>query len=644
MRLLPHLLLLLLARYAASQRECNGTIISYAKQDEHPVFGDLSSDLFESITKCPSDFDCCSDGTFSCYNWTYLTCSCTGFCEDFGDCCWDCERRGVDVDAVPLNSKWRCTSLLLEGSVSKHAFLASRCDDLWPVHDDVRERCENVNFSPGEMFFYIPVTSKRSLVTYRNAFCAFCSYDLDEVQFWKVVVGTNGKQRLRPPVYITEDFYGHLRQCSRFPLIQDCPEETAESVTRHCKGFFAPVMDESYESVFYKNAYCARCNGANVASLSCVPAERISSKTSVEVKVSVKLPELDLSSIFRTVAKNDSCFSAYNGKCYIQSLTYRYRNATAAGPSMAVMIRGYLTIVCISVSLFCLLLKLAIYIVSKEGRTFSSRCTLCLSMTLFFTHLFFLVFNAADFGRKVCIASAVFIHFGFLSTAFWTAVISYDIWKTLILVRRPSGDWKSLVRYCLAGWGLPLLVIGVASIINWTRSDSLLSPSYGMPRCFINNKWSHVVFFLAPMLVLLLVDISFYLHTVFTIRKTESQSQKFDFKTNVKPSRILLFVKLAFIMGVSWLLGLVSGLVNSLLMDCISIVFIGLQGVFLFFGFRDHRRISKMVSSSSLISGLLSQQRSRSSTTATTDVALANQLPALGITHRERMSNDIAST
>ncbi|XP_037509608.2 probable G-protein coupled receptor Mth-like 2 [Rhipicephalus sanguineus] len=496
------------------------------------------------------------------------------------------------------------------------------------------------------MFFKIPVTSRRSKVTHRNAFCAFCNYDLDEVIFWEVaVVGSKKQQRLRPPPFISTNFDRYMRQCSRLPLIGDCPVETNSTVTRSCWAFYAPVIDEASGSTYYKNAYCARCHGANLTATSCLPAEKTTTTLRVEVKITISLPDLDLSSIFRTVDRNSTCFSSYNGVCYIEQVTYRYANASTPNPNTAILIRGYLTIVCISVSLLCLVLKLVVYLMSKEYRTFSSRCTLCLSMTLFFTQLFFLVFNVTNFGRDVCVASSVVVHFGFLSTAFWTTVLSYDIWKTLILVRRPKGNWKSLVRYAFAGWGSPLLVVGVASILNWTKGDSPLSPSYGMSRCFINKKWSHVAFFLAPMLALLFVDIGFYLHTVFTIRRTESQSQKFDFKANEKPSRILLFVKLASIMGVSWLLGLISGLVNSLLMDCVSIVFIGLQGVFLFFGFRDHRHVSQMVSSSSsLVSGLLSYSRSRSSTTATTDLALGIQIPTIhGSSHDRRTSDDVAS-
>ncbi|KAL1421901.1 hypothetical protein MTO96_022610 [Rhipicephalus appendiculatus] len=602
-----HLLILLLSYAAVSQQqECNGTFKRPARPEDHPAFSDLGRDQFQSITNCPADIDCCEDGTFSCYNWTYLTCSCREDCEEFGDCCWNCENKSVDVDLASLNtSRWACTSLDLEGGATKNVFLSSRCNSLWPVQDDVRDRCEDADFNPSDMFFKIPVTSRRSRVTHRNAFCAFCNYDLDEVIFWEVaVVGSRKEHKLRPPRFISANFDRYMRQCSRLPLIGDCPVQTNSTVT-----------------------------------------QKTTTTLRVEVKISISLPDLDLSSIFRTVDRNSTCFSSYNGVCYIEQVTYRYANVSTPNPNTATLIRGYLTIVCISVSLICLVLKLVVYLMSKEYRTFSSCCTLCLSMTLFFTQLFFLVFNVTNFGRDVCVAASVVVHFGFLSTAFWTTVLSYDIWKTLILVRRPKGNWKSLVRYAFAGWGSPLVVVGVASILNWTKGDSPLSPSYGSSRCFINKKWSHVAFFLAPMLALLFVDIGFYLHTVFTIRRTESQSKKFDFKANEKPSRILLFVKLASIMGVSWLLGLVSGLVNSLLMDCVSIVFIGLQGVFLFFGFRDHRHVSQMVSSSSsLVTGLLSYSRSRSSTTATTDLALGNQIPTIhGSSHDRRTSDDVAS-
>ncbi|KAH8041043.1 hypothetical protein HPB51_013703 [Rhipicephalus microplus] len=309
------------------------------------------------------------------------------------------------------------------------------------------------------MFFRIPVTSLRSRVTHRNAFCAFCNYDLDEVVFWEVaVVGSRREHKLRPPAFISANFDRYMRQCSQLPLIGDCPVETNSTVTRSCWAFYAPVIEEASGSTYYKNAYCARCHGANLTATSCLPPEKTTTTLRVEVKVSISLPDLDLSSIFRTVDRNSTCFSSYNGVCYIQQVTYRYANASTSNPNTAILIRGYLTIVCISVSLICLVLKLVVYLMSKEYR-------------------------------------------------------------------------------------------------------------------------------------------------------------------------------------------LVSGLVNSLLMDCVSIVFIGLQGVFLFFGFRDHRHVSQMVSSSSsLVSGLLTYSRSRSSTTATTDVTLGVHIPTIhGSSHDRRTSDDVAS-
>lgn len=601
-----------------TQNDCDNAFTQAISRKEHPSLDHLTDDIFEAVMKCPSDIECCSDGSFACFDWEYLVCSCGDDCEVYGDCCWSCANKGVGSSSGPVKSSWQCVPLALAGSVAKSVQLVSGCSDTWPSDDEVRSKCERVDASKSAMFFGIPVTSNESLVTYRNGFCALCNYDVLNVTFWEVVeVANNSRLRLEPPGFLMDDFNLRLRRCSKFAPLDTCPDGTSATVTRMCRTYFAPVVEWKAfnDETYYKNAYCAFCNDANFDLLSCLPPEKIQNYTSKDEKISIGTA--DLSSIFKAVVSNGSCFSVYNGTCYIQDVTYRYINGTEVEATRSSLVRGYLTMVCITVSLICLIFKLVVYVFHKQARSFSSQCTLCLSMTLFFTQLCFLVFNVLNFGKGVCVAAAIVLHYGFLSTSSWTTVLSYDIWKTLIFVRRTSGSCKSFPLYCACGWGSPLLFIAIASALDWTASTSPLSPSYGVPRCFINRKWAHLTFFLLPMISMLLVDVGFYLHTIFTIRKTESQSQKFDFKTNETPSRILLFVKLAFIMGASWLLGLLSGIVDSLFIDCASIVLVGLQGVYLFLGFRDHRHLFRLVSSSSAISGLFSSTRSRSSTLGT---------------------------
>ncbi|KAG0410761.1 hypothetical protein HPB47_012110 [Ixodes persulcatus] len=627
--------MLMILPLVGAQEDCDNAFTHAIPRENHPSLAHLTDDVFEAVMQCPSDIECCSDGSFSCFDWAYLTCSCSDNCEDYGDCCWNCTNKVIDLGSAPSKSPWQCISLALAGGVTKSVQLVSGCSDTWPSDDEVRSKCERVDASMSTIYFGIPVTSNSSRVTYRNGFCALCNYDVGSVTFWDVIeIANNSKLRLQPPDYLTVDIHKHLRRCSKFAPLDTCPVGTSTTVSQMCRMYFAPVVEWRglNDETYYKNAYCAYCNGANFDLLSCLPPEKIQNFTTKDPKISVDINTLDLSSIFRTVGSNETCFSGYNGTCYIQDVTYRYINGTELEATTSSLIRAYLTMVCISVSLVCLMLKLIVYIFHKQCRTFSSQCTLCLSMTLFFTQLCFLIFNVLDFGQGVCVGVAIVLHYGFLSTSFWTTVLSYDIWKTLILVRRPSGSCKSFPLYSACGWGSPLLFIAVASALNWAASTSYLSPSYGIPRCFINRKWAHLTFFLLPMISLLLVDVGFYLHTIFTIKKTESQSHKFEFKTSESPSRILLFVKLAFIMGASWLLGLLSAVADSLLIDCASIMLVGLQGVYLFLGFRDHRHLFRLLSSSSVISGLFTSSRSRSSTLGTTDGAHAsqNRLDAIG--------------
>lgn len=620
--LLPVWMFLLLMCSAMAQDECNNTFTQPIPREEHPDLNHLSDDLFNDVMQCPSDLECCVDGSFSCFDWAYLTCSCNDDCDVYGDCCWTCEGRSVAKNAESESSSWKCVNLQFGGSAVKSVYLQSKCSESWPLKDDVRLYCESGYSKGNDAFFGIPVTSNLTLITYRNGFCALCNYDVGSAVFWNAIEPENTTMLVvQPPAFMQQDLHRYLRGCSRFLPVDECPHGTSQRVSGLCHAHFAPVMEWKgmKNQTFYKNAYCALCNKADMDIVMCLPPEKMQNVSIKESKIEIGVDRLDLSSIFRTVDGNDTCFSSYNGRCYIQDVTYRYVNGTLQDETTSQLIRSYLTIACITISLICLAMKLIVYVFNPECRSFSSQCTLCLSMSLFFTQMVYLVFNVLNFGQNTCVAVAVVVHYGFLSTSFWTTVLSYDIWKTLILVRRPSGSRRSFFRYCGFGWGAPLIPVAVASGMNWMMDDSPFSPAYGRPQCFINRKWAHITFFLLPIIVALFIDIGFYVHTVLTIRKTEKQSRKFELKTTETPSRILLFVKLAFIMGVSWILGLLSAWIDTLLIDSISIVFIGLQGVYLFLGFRDHRHLWKLVTSSRFTTGLFNRRRSRSSTIATTD-------------------------
>ncbi|KAH8041160.1 hypothetical protein HPB51_013820 [Rhipicephalus microplus] len=113
------------------------------------------------------------------------------------------------------------------------------------------------------------------------------------------------------------------------------------------------------------------------------------------------------------------------------------------------------------------------------------------------------------------------------------------------------------------------------------------SPAYGQYYCFFGKYRPYVAFFLVPMGALLAVDMGLYAHIVIYVRQTKD-SRKGKVSNHDQPSDVALFFKLALIMGAPWFLGLLN-FINSSVIQVLTSILNGLQGVYLFFGFQDHK-------------------------------------------------------
>lgn len=578
------------------ESDCNATLPWNVSKEDHP---DIPSERFEELLRCPDELHGCSASRVNCTEELFaLTCSCTANCECYGDCCWD---AGASLSSPTAST---CIARNVDKYSRREFYVVSGCDPEWPA-DDVRSSCENAT-QLKDPFYHIPVTTERQL-TYFNAFCALCNYDLDNTStFWNSSGSAGRDLVVAPPQYTIDNSEVFFWPCDDGLIeVGTCPEGTDQETKRKCLTYFAPVRYETNETeVVYKNVYCGLCNGAELSLMKCLP-KQVVREIWPRIQLRTRLRP-NLLSLIRPVVSQGSCFSWHNGKCYIRAPQYHHANASTPTVENETMVnvtnvtssehepynvQNYLTIICISLSLVCLFLKGVVYVLYRTSRTFSSKCTLCLSATLFFSHLLFLLGNSFDVSKPVCAGFAVVLHYGFLSTFFWTSVLSYDIWKNVAAVRLTSSRHGGFLVYALVAWGGPLFVIALCLALNWTVPEFVLSPQYGRFACWIGSLWSQLTFFLMPMVILLLLDIGLYVHIVVQIRNTAKRAAAFDFKGGGNRSHMALFVKLAFIMGTTWLLGFVGAFVNVLALDIIVIVLIGLQGVYLFFGFKDYEHL-----------------------------------------------------
>ncbi|XP_075560011.1 putative G-protein coupled receptor Mth-like 2 [Dermacentor variabilis] len=205
----------------------------------------------------------------------------------------------------------------------------------------------------------------------------------------------------------------------------------------------------------------------------------------------------------------------------------------------------------------------------------------------------FLIINFSQLSAEQCVAPAVVIHYGFLSTMTWTSVLSFDIWRNVTAPKVCSSHGRDLLTYGCISWGLPLAVIAVAFVVDRTAPDSTLSPAYGVRACWIGTTGGHFLYFLAPMAALTLFCVLLYVRTVCYIRRTSSNARSREKGSGIRASfqndHLTLFLRLAIIMGATWALEFVGYFLAIVEIDLVVNALVGLEGAYLFFAFRDYR-------------------------------------------------------
>ena len=135
------------------------------------------------------------------------------------------------------------------------------------------------------------------------------------------------------------------------------------------------------------------------------------------------------------------------------------------GPHM-----GYVTIICLGISILCLSLHITASFISVELQNLSGKNLLSLSFSLLGSYITFI---AAMFmgGTALCSTVAVVMYFFFMASFFWMMVIAFDVGRTLKMatsqLRLNTGcQWRKFVLYSTFGWGMPIVFATMAAFMD----------------------------------------------------------------------------------------------------------------------------------------------------------------------------------
>ncbi|XP_058453499.1 probable G-protein coupled receptor Mth-like 1 isoform X1 [Malaya genurostris] len=243
------------------------------------------------------------------------------------------------------------------------------------------------------------------------------------------------------------------------------------------------------------------------------------------------------------------------------------------------------------------------YLVTSQHHVLHWRCQTHYVACLLIGDLFLAIVQLSgnSITGPACTMIAIMMHFFFLAAFFWLNTMCFNIWWTFRDLR-PTSLEKSqeicrLRIYEVYAWGVPLVIAGVAAILDNLPDTVYLRPRFGERTCWFYGDMEILTYFFGPVGILLCINLLLFASTARQLTcglwkrddvksTTERKTKKYrGLVSSPSYSAALgrVCMKLVVVMGVTWVADVASWVFGGpdyiwLVTDLIN----ALQGVFIF--------------------------------------------------------------
>ncbi|CAK1580513.1 unnamed protein product [Parnassius mnemosyne] len=226
------------------------------------------------------------------------------------------------------------------------------------------------------------------------------------------------------------------------------------------------------------------------------------------------------------------------------------------------------------ISCVFLALTLLVYALLPELRNLCGMVLMAYVASQFGAFLVLAVIQIGLHPVSVCLGLTFCAYFFFLSSFCWMNVMSIDIWWTFrgYAKARPihrRGETFKFLMYCSYAWGLPLamsIALAILNEIDVSHLPWLITPKIPRQGCFLEGG-EKLLYLYVPMLILIMCNWIFFLMTAFNIWRLSrgtavlySAAGSMPAAHRLQRHRFLVYLKLSVIMGINWVLEVVSSL------------------------------------------------------------------------------------
>ena len=244
-----------------------------------------------------------------------------------------------------------------------------------------------------------------------------------------------------------------------------------------------------------------------------------------------------------------------------------------------------LSFICSSVSIICLIVTVATYVLLESLRTLPGKINMCLCVSLFTAQILQQFTIDLIEYRLICIMCGVLIHFSWSATLCWMSVSSFNLFRCFSpsnISRRDSPS--SLGMYTTFVFVMSTLLV-VANMIHGLLGDGGLG--YGGRICYISSDLGLLITFVTPVGIIVLSNLMFLSVTIWRI----SRAPKIKGKKSAERNNVVIYMKMSTLTGFCWIFGFLGILTKVKVFEILFILTNASQGLFLMISFVCNKRV-----------------------------------------------------
>ncbi|KAF3427638.1 hypothetical protein E2986_12398 [Frieseomelitta varia] len=210
------------------------------------------------------------------------------------------------------------------------------------------------------------------------------------------------------------------------------------------------------------------------------------------------------------------------------------------------------------ISAIFLIATLAIYILLPELREVQDKAMMAVVTSLAVSYIILSIqilrpSNEEDY--HICVFLGFVLYLGFMSVFFWLNIVSFNVWRTVWFQDFIIKDKSLFIVYSIIGWGGPLCFL-IATLVTHHANGEHLKPGFGEQSCWFSGHDQTWAYFYGPIAILLALNV---IYLGLTGWRLWHQYRDYNgSKLRALRFKCLLYVKLIFVMGVTWIFEVLS--------------------------------------------------------------------------------------